>query len=157
MIYNQEMRGERSMKKIIALAAAISSLCVFSTIGFAANNEPSVYLNGEKMTFDVNPFIENDRTLVPMRAIFEAVGADVQWDEETQTVVAAREKGGQTTFVTLQIGSNAFVNSEEKELDVPAKIVNDRTFVPLRFVVESLGEKVEWDNENYSVVITTAE
>lgn len=143
------------MKKFIALMTALLSLCAFSSIGFAADNEPSVYLNGEKMTFDVNPFIENDRTLVPMRAIFEAVGADVQWDEETQTVVAAREKDGQTTFIALQINSSAFVNSEEVTLDVPAKIVDDRTFVPLRFVVESLGEKVEWDNENYSVIITT--
>lgn len=145
------------MKKFIALTVALSSICAFSSVGFAADNEPLVYLNGEKMTFDVNPFIENDRTLVPMRAIFEAVGADVQWDEETQTVVAAREKNGKTTFVALQIDSSAFVDSEEVELDVPAKIVDDRTFVPLRFVVESLGETVEWDNENYSVIITTQE
>lgn len=141
------------MKKVIALA--LSSVCALSAVSFAAGNEPSVYLNGEKMTFDVNPFIENDRTLVPFRAIFEAVGADVKWDGETQTVIAARDKGGETTFITLQIDSNAFVNGEQKDLDVPAKIVNDRTFVPLRFVVEALGERVEWDNENYSVVITT--
>ncbi|MCC8169012.1 MAG: copper amine oxidase N-terminal domain-containing protein, partial [Oscillospiraceae bacterium] len=71
--------------------------------------------------------------------------------------VAAREKNGETTFVALQIDTNAFVNNEKKELDVPAKIVDDKTFVPLRFVLESLGETVEWDAENYSVVITTAE
>lgn len=143
------------MKKFVALA--LSAVCVFSAVALASGNEPSVYLNGEKMTFDVNPFIENDRTLVPFRAIFEAVGADVQWDAETRTVIAAREKNNETTFITLQIDLAAFVNSEEKELDVPAKIVNDRTFVPLRFVVEALGEKVEWDGESYSVLITTAE
>jgi N-acetylmuramoyl-L-alanine amidase len=148
------MRGENGMKKIIAVAIA-SSICALSSVGFAANNEPSIYLNGEKMTFDVNPFIENDRTLVPMRAIFEAVGADVDWDAEHQTVMAAREKNGEFTYVALQIDSNAFLNGEQKELDVPAKIVDDLTFVPLRFVVESLGEKVEWDNESYSVIITT--
>lgn len=129
---------------------------MLSTAAIAASNEPSVYLDGEKMTFDVNPFIENDRTLVPFRAIFEAVGAKVEWDAETRTVIAARDKNGETTVITLQIDSTAFVNSEEKTLDVPAKIVGDRTFVPLRFVVEALGEKVEWDNDNYSVVITTA-
>ena len=144
------------MRKITAIV--ISVILALSSISvFAANREPSVYLNGEKMNFDVNPFIENDRTLVPMRAIFEAVGADVQWDDETKTVVAAREKNGETTFIALQINSNAFVNSKQTELDVPAKIVNDRTFVPLRFVIESLGEKVEWDHENYAVRITTAQ
>lgn len=142
------------MKKLVALTLA--SACMLSTAAIAASNEPSVYLDGEKMTFDVNPFIENDRTLVPFRAIFEAVGAEVEWDGETRTVIAAREKNGETTFITLQIDSTAFVNSEEKTLDVPAKIVGDRTFVPLRFVIEALGEKVEWDNDNYSVVITTA-
>lgn len=130
---------------------------MLSTAAIAASNEPSVYLDGEKMTFDVNPFIENDRTLVPFRAIFEAVGAEVEWDAETRTVIAARDKNGETTVITLQIDSTAFVNSEEKTLDVPAKIVGDRTFVPLRFVIEALGEKVEWDNANYSVVITTAQ
>ena len=142
------------MKKIIALA--LTSACAVSTVAFAASNEPSVYLDGEKMTFDVNPFIENDRTLVPFRAIFEAVGADVEWDGDMKTVIAARDKGDETTVISLQIDSkSAFVNGAENELDVPAKIVGDRTFVPLRFVIEALGEKVEWDNDNYSVVITT--
>ncbi len=144
------------MKKIIAsVIAAVMALSSISAL--AANNEPSVYLNGEKMTFDVNPYIEHDRTLVPMRAIFEAVGADVQWDDETKTVVAAREKNGETTFIALQIDGGAFINSQPKALDVPAKLKGDRTFVPLRFVIESLGEKVEWDNENYAVRITTAQ
>ncbi len=142
------------MKKIIALV--ISAVTVLSSVSaFSASREPSVYLNGEKMTFDVNPFIEQDRTLVPMRAIFEAVGADVQWDDETKTVVAAREKNGETTFIALQIDSTAFINNQPAAIDVPAKLVNDRTFVPLRFVIESLGEKVEWDHDNYAVRITT--
>lgn len=141
------------MKKLAALA--LSSVCLLSTVGFAADNEPSVYLDGTKMTFDVNPFIENDRTLVPFRAIFEAVGAEVEWDGATKTVIAAREKNGEVTFITLQIDSAAFINGEKKDIDVPAKIVNDRTFVPLRFVVEALGEKVEWNGADYSVAITT--
>lgn len=143
------------MKKFIALLLTISSVCAFSSVSFAANNEPAVYMNGTQMTFSVNPFIENDRTLVPMRAIFEAVGAEVQWDGETQTVIAARDKNGKTTFVTLQIDSkNAFIDGTETAIDVPAKLVNDNTFVPLRFVVESLGEKVEWDSDNFAVRIT---
>ena len=151
------------MKKFIAMLLTVSSLAVASaastaSTAFAADNEPAVFLNGEQMTFDVNPFIEDDRTLVPMRAIFEAVGANVQWDDADRTVHAIREKDGEVSLVSLQIDSaTAFVNSAAHTLDVPAKIVGDRTFVPLRFVVESLGEKVEWDSANYAVIITTAE
>ena len=145
------------MKKFITMLIAAATIFTASA-AIAADNEPTVYLNGEQMTFDVNPFIENDRTLVPMRAIFEAVGASVTWDEEDRTVHAIREKNDELTLVSLQIDSaTAFVNSEAKELDVPAKIVNDRTVVPLRFVVESLGEQVDWDADNYTVKITTAQ
>ena len=145
------------MKKFIAMLLTVSALGMASA-AIAADNEPAVYLNGAQMTFDVNPFIEDDRTLVPMRAIFEAVGADVQWDEEDRTVHAVRAKDDEVSLVSLQIDSaTAFVNSAAVNLDVPAKIVGDRTFVPLRFVVESLGEKVEWDSDNYAVIITTAE
>ena len=143
------------MKKLIAMLLTASSLFMAST-AIAAKNEPTVYLNGEKMTFEVNPFIDNDRTLVPMRAIFEAVGANVNWDAEERTVHAIRRKGDEVSFVSLQIDEQtAFVNSAAHTLDVPAMIVSDRTFVPLRFVIESLGEKVEWDSKNYAVMITT--
>lgn len=141
------------MKKLIF---ALVMIMAMSTSVLAADNEPSVYLNGNQMTFDVNPFIQDGRTLVPMRAIFEAVGATVGWDQDTRTVYAVREKNDDTSLVTLQIDHDkAFVNSEEKTLDVTATIKNDRTFVPLRFVVEALGEKVEWNQERYAVIITT--
>ena len=144
------------MKRKIALISALIASMTISLSAFAQNNEPSVYIDGEKMTFtdNVNPYIdeESERTLVPMRAIFEAVGATVQWDDATKTVIAV--KG--TSFVTLQIGSpKAFINSEEHTLDVNAIMKDDRTFVPLRFVSEALGAKVEWDNDNYAVIINT--
>ncbi len=138
------------------IAALVAAAVLSGISAFAADNEPSVYLNGEKLTFDVNPYIENDRTLVPMRAIFEAVGATVEWDADNKTVYAIRNKDGETRLVTLQIDNNtAYANGEAEELDVAALIKEDRTFVPLRFVIEALGEKVEWDGDNYSVVITT--
>ncbi len=141
------------MKRIISVLVMIMA---FSNVAFAASNEPSVYFNGNQMSFDVNPYITDGRTLVPMRAIFEAVGATVGWDQDTKTVYAVRQKGGDTSLVTLQIDNDrAFVNSEEKKLDVTATIKNDRTFVPLRFVVEALGEKVEWNRERYAVIIET--
>lgn len=137
------------MKRLISGILAAGALLCGST---ALADTPSVYFNGEKMTFEVDPYITNERTMVPFRAIFEAAGADVIWDEEAQTVIAV--KGD--TSVTLQVGNtNAFVNSELVTLDAPAVITEDFTFVPLRFVMESLGAEVTWDDASYSVGITT--
>lgn len=136
------------MKKIIlgmvAAVTLLSSVTVFA-------DTPSVYFNDEKMSFDVDPYITYERTMVPFRAVFEAVGADVIWDDDTKTVIAVKDDQS----VTLQVGSyDAFVNSEKTTLEVPAEITGDYTFVPLRFVMESLGATVTWDDANYSVYIT---
>lgn len=105
---------------------------------------------GEK--FDQPPIIENGRTLVPLRTIFESLGADVTWEDATQTVGAT--KGD--TKISLQIGSAEMkVNDEIKILDVPAKIMNSRTLVPVRAVAEAFGSVVIWDGVTNSVIITT--
>ena len=146
------------MKKIIALLVAAAASISMAVSSFAA--APTVYLNGEKMTFDAEPFIQDDRTFVPLRAIFEAVGASVIWDQDTLTVLATKAQEGdkEDSSVVVQINNPlAFVNSEAVELDAPARVINDRTFVPLRFVVESLGEKVDWNQDELRVDITTGE
>ncbi len=114
---------------------------------------PSVYLNGVLLSFDdVEPMIIDDRTMVPMRAIFEAMGAEVSWVEATQTVVGV---GKDQTMVVLPIGSNqATVNDTTVTLDVPAQIVEDRTLAPLRFVGEALGATVAWDPVTRRIDIT---
>lgn len=141
------------MKKLISgIAALMTALSAVSAFAQA----PSVYLNGEKMTFDVDPYISEERTMVPFRAIFEAAEADVMWDGDTSTVVAVKDNGMDSTSVVLQIGeSYAFVDDAKIELDKPAEIKEERTFVPLRFVMESLGAEVEWDGDSYSVMIKT--
>lgn len=109
-----------------------------------------VVLNGRLLSFDVPPLIENGRTLVPLRVIFEALGATVQWDGATQTVTATKDD----TKINLVIGGMAYKNDQPVTLDVPAMIVNDRTLVPIRFVSESLGAVVAWDDATSTVVIT---
>jgi N-acetylmuramoyl-L-alanine amidase len=107
-------------------------------------HQSSVILNGRQLQFEVEPRIENGRTLVPLRAIFEAMGASVEWDESTRTVTAYNS----STTVVLPIGStNPTVNGKTWLLDVPAKIVNDRTLAPLRFVGEAFGGTVEWNEQ----------
>ncbi len=119
----------------------------------AVEKEVTVKIDGVTLEIaDQKPIIENDRTLVPLRAIFEALDAAVEWDADTYTVTATK---GETTF-ELAIGATTYkVNGEEKTLDVPAQIKNDRTLVPVRVVSESLGCEVNWDGETYEVTVNT--
>lgn len=134
------------------LFVLIASLLVLAFAIPAQAGTPTVLLDGQAMTFDVPPVVEDGRTLVPMRAIFEAQGAAVAWEDAAQTVTA---KKGDIT-ITLVIGGKALVNDKEVALDVPAKLVNDRTLVPLRFVSEALGAKVDWAEATETVTITSA-
>lgn len=153
-------RTDSYMKKIASLMIAAAVAASMAVPAFAET--PSVYLNGEQMTFDADPFIENDRALVPVRAIFEACGATVAWDQDTLTVIGTKnvtdDSGNDNlSTVVLQIdNTTAFVDGEPVELDVPAKVVQDRTFVPLRFIADSLGAEVNWDQEAFRVDIDIA-
>jgi hypothetical protein len=119
-----------------------------------------IRLNGKMLSFDAQPFIENDRVLVPLRGVMEELGADVEWDGETSTVSVAAEG----VSIELVIGENTakVVRTvdetpveETVELDVASKLVNDRTFVPVRFISETLGANVDWDNDLRIVIIET--
>lgn len=112
--------------------------------------EVSVILGGKMISFDVPPIIINGRTLLPMRAVFECFGAEVMFDEETQTAIATKDD----MKIEIPIDSEYVkVNGQTEQLDVPAMIYNDRTLVPIRFVAETLHATVEWDGENEIVQI----
>ncbi len=130
-----------------------------STVEWAKNNTASngggdikVLVNGGELSFDQPPIIKDSRTLVPLRAIFEALGAEVDWDGDTRTVTASK---GKTTVVLTVDSASYTVNGSEKTLDVPAQIVNSRTLVPVRAVSESFGCEVEWDGDTRTVVINS--
>lgn len=109
-----------------------------------------IILNGMPLKFDQAPLIMEGRTLVPMRAVFEALRAEVSWNEPLKQ---ATGKLGDKT-ITLKIGSKAaLVNGMAIALDVPAQIVSNRTFVPIRFVAESLDAVVDWDPITRTVYI----
>jgi polygalacturonase len=137
------------MKKICLILPLVFLLILLSSQ--AALTTPKVVLNGDTLSFDVPPIIENGRTLVPLRAIFEAMGANVSWEDTTRTVTATKEN----TEIKLTIGGQAYKNGQLVTLDVPAKIINDRTMVPLRFVSESFGCQVVWDNTTQTIAITS--
>ena len=114
----------------------------------------SVLYDGKRIAFDQLPVIENGRTLVPLRAIFEKIGATVEWDGDTQTVIAKSTENG--TIIRLTIDSTtAMVNGVQVSLDVPAKIINGRTLVPVRFVSDCFGVGVDWNGDIQSVILTS--
>jgi len=133
-----------------ALIAVVTTL---SSVGFAQSI--AVNIDGHPVNFsDTTPREVNGRVLVPLRGVFENLGANVDWNAGTQTVDA--NKGD--TSVRLQIGNSmATVNGRNVYLDVPPRIIGGSTMVPLRFVSESLGADVDWQAQNRTVFITTAE
>ncbi len=131
-------------------AAAAVVLCVSTAVSASADGI-SVLVNGTRLEMSAEPFIENERTLVPMRAIFEALGAYIVWDADLYTVHAYGANG---EYIAVQINNpTAYVNNEGIALDTPAVIRNDLTYVPLRFVAEALGAEVSWDEAEQTVRI----
>jgi len=142
------------MKKIISLVLAIILTVSLIMVSVFADTQITVTLNGEKIEFDVPPQIIDNRTMVPMRAIFEAMGATVDWNETIQWISARRED----TTVGMMIGDREIiVNGRSIELDVPPMIVDNRTLVPVRAVAESFDAEVEWDAATQTVIITVVQ
>lgn len=109
-----------------------------------------VFLNGKQLEFDVEPMLINSRTMVPMRVIFEALGAKVDWDGSTQTAIGETKK----TTVKITIGKDYLLKNDNiVVLDSPAVVISGRTLVPVRAIAESLDCKVEWYGETQVVEI----
>ncbi len=113
-------------------------------------NDPRVFCNGRELKADVPPVIKEGRTLVPVRAITEAMGAMVQWNQTEQTVNIS--KGG--TTIQLQVRNRiAMINGEQVDLDVPAEINQSRVYVPLRFISQALNSDVNYYPEGKIVTV----
>jgi len=110
----------------------------------------TVYLDDVELYFDVEPTIVNGRAMVPMRKIFESLGAEISWDGKERKVTAVRD--GVTVELTIA-KDEALVDGGTVTLDVPAIIKESRALVPLRFVAEALGCDANWDSANRRVNI----
>ena len=141
------------MKKFVSALLSAALLAAPVIPAMAEESTISVIVDNEKVEFDQAPVIEEGRTLVPLRAVFEKAGAAVNWDQETQT--ATIQRGNYVVQVTLN-DNVLYKNGEAITLDVPAKIVDDRTLVPLRAISEAYDCTVDWDGESRTVTITTA-
>lgn len=109
-----------------------------------------IRVGGKYVDCDTAPYIKNDRTMVPIRAISEALGARVDYDDETKTAIISKED--KVIKITMDSGT-AYVNDTAIALEAPAENVNSRIFVPVRFVSEGLGCNVKWAQDTKSVII----
>ncbi|MBU5426214.1 copper amine oxidase N-terminal domain-containing protein [Tissierella pigra] len=116
-----------------------------------ASSGIKVLLEGQELKFDVPPQIIEGRTLLPLRAIFEALGLEVGWDDATRIITGVAE--GKEIILELD-SKEVKVNGVDKTLDVPAKAINGRTLVPVRFIAESLDMNVVWNQESKTVKIS---
>ena len=138
--------------KLLCLTMAVLLSAGLFAIPVMAGENIRVVLNDEELSFDTAPQIIEGRTMVPMRAIFEALGADVDWDGDTQTITATQGD----IIIIMHIDNVVIsVSGEDITLDVPPLLVNDRTLVPVRAVAESLNAYVDWDGETQTVIITS--
>lgn len=111
-----------------------------------------VKFNEAEVEFDVNPYIENGRTMVPFRGIADLFGATTNWDAHTQTAIIQKDK----VIIKLISGEKrAYINSQEVLLDVPVEIKEGRIMVPLRFVGESLSIKADWDDSSRTILLNS--
>ncbi len=123
----------------------------FENIGGAEKNV-LVSLNGEYLSFATPPIIQEDRTLIPIRFLFERAGAEVLWDEVGYSVTITY---ADTTIKLAIDDDTAYVNGEPIKLDISAQLINDKTMIPLRFISEELGFNVVWNEDGYTAEIST--
>lgn len=142
-------------KKQKISSALILSLCLINGVSAAESlKDIKIEINGKNVVSDVAPFIDNDRTLVPIRVISENLGYSVNWDNQTRKVtVKNNDKSIELTIGKKEVNINGTNNS----IDVAPMIKNERTFVPLRFISESFDNDVNWDNNTRTVRINKKE
>jgi hypothetical protein len=132
---------------------------LFVTLVLIAVATPSclaidVVINGRRLPSDPPAVERGGRTLLPVRPVFEALQADVTWEAATMTVTAVRRG----TTVKMSINNpTAYINGQATPLDVPPQLINDRTYVPVRFPAEAFGAQVRWDAGTQTVTITLPE
>ncbi|MCL2376708.1 MAG: leucine-rich repeat domain-containing protein [Defluviitaleaceae bacterium] len=149
------------MKKLLSILALMLAVGAFATISLQAQvqQDISVTIDGVAVDFEGQPpIIVDGRTLVPVRGVFEALGFDVDWDQDAQMVTLTRDD----FVIRIVIGEQTFgIDDYVRQatgngwLDVPAQIIGDRTLLPIRALVEGVGYYVDWDNATRTVIVSS--
>lgn len=136
----------------ILIYTMVAIMCLTYIPAMAEETPVTVMVDGEYVKFDVQPTIIEGRTLVPVRAIFEALGAEVDWNGDTRTAVSS--KGD--TKVSVQIDNSVMkVNDADVVLDVPAQLIDNRTLVPVRAISEAYDCYVDWNGDKRTVIVVS--
>lgn len=141
-------------KKIATLSFSFSIFLSSFSVGAAspAPAAPTVFIDGKQISFEVPPTVVEGTTLVPLRKIFESLGASIEWDATSRTLHAIRKD----VTITYTIGEPiAKKNGAEIKLAVPGQIIDGSTLVPLRFVGEALGATVGWEDRSRTITISS--
>jgi hypothetical protein len=144
----------RQLKRwIIAISLIYICFLPFSSAYAAKAKVIYIFIDGKKMQFKFQqPLNDNGSVLVPMRDIFEALGAKIEWDDTTKTVTAKKSD----VIITYKIGSSTANRINEIiRIPVPGKLVDGTTMIPLRFVGEALGATISWDEHSQTVLISS--
>ncbi len=143
------------MKPLTAILLNVS-LLLFSSVCYAGSDDIKVYINNNRINYDTMPVNINNRVLVPVRATFDALGADIEWFGEIQTVIATSG----STLIALKIDNPLLIVSDVQtqgiktiELDSPPVLLNSKTMIPLRAVAEIFDYQVNWSEANKSIFI----
>ena len=137
------------MKRFFCLLLVIVMTMSMNVLTFAEDNI-KVALDGKYIGFDVPPQIINGRTMVPIRAIFENMGATVQWDANTSSAICTK---GDTVVKMTVNSTNMYINNQLQTMDIAPVVINGRTLAPARYVAEAFGADVQWSQKNNTVVI----
>lgn len=141
-------------KTVLVLALSFLLVSAFGLTALAAGDGVQVIVNDQKVGFpDEKPFLdaETGRTFVPLRFVSEALDGNVAWDADNKTAVIEKAD----TIIEMKIGSaDPKVDGQVKSLDAPARLMNGRTMVPLRFISECFGANVQWDGPSKTVNIS---
>ena len=159
----KKLSKKQTIFKALSSAAATAVALTALPGCTALAKDVNIVIDGEELNLDVVPQIIDGRVMVPIRGVLENLGALVKWDDETQTVSARKS----SKTVSLEIGSNdvtldkgetnddGSAKTETIQTDVAAQLVSDRTLVPLRVISEAMGYSVDWNDETYTVSIST--
>lgn len=146
------MKHNALISLTVAVALGLSSFYTNNSAHAENYNSVNVIIDGVTQTFEQSALVVDDTTMVPMRAIFERLGATIVWDSASQSVNATSGK----TTIKLTIGNDtAYINGTAVKLAAKPQLINSNTMVPLRFVSEALGCTVDWDSSTDTAIIDT--
>ena len=151
-LYDKVRKDTRTVGRTKAFTdKGMPAKIVDDPVSYAMPGRINIKLNGEYRYFYDEPKIVEGRVLLPFRELFEFFGMEVSWDAESSS---AKAVSAESEIQITVDNEKAYVNGEEKLLDVPATIINNRFYVPVRFVGESLGYVVRWDSDERTVVLS---